>query len=321
MNDISSEINKHLRTIFVFTCGVDEDDIELTVQSAYANARFPSRIYFGIIDQRTDGKFSSTNTYLNVKKVNVDYKYPLGLGLGRLNALMLHENQDYALQIDAHTIFDKNWDIHLLRELSALAIEYQKPAISNRPKWYTKDENGIITKYETAGAPLGLGNTYEFYESIVGPAVVSEVKEHYLTSGGFVFAKLDLFTEVMPDPRVAFYGEEHILALRASTRGWKFFAIRDSRLYSFGRNESGVGGTNDSWKKIYSKPLTGRRPCVDFDASISDKSSIVKKILDGEVIGYWGAESMESYEKYIENLNFDYRNETAIAEERFNKNA
>ena len=70
MSDASSEINKHLRTIFVFTCGVDESDICMTVKSAYENARFPSRIYFGIIDQRTDGQFSNTDSYKNVKKVN-----------------------------------------------------------------------------------------------------------------------------------------------------------------------------------------------------------------------------------------------------------
>ena len=313
MNDISSEIDKHLRTIFVFTCGVDENDIHMTVKTAYENARFPSRIYFGIIDQRTDGKFSNTDSYENVKKVNIDYKYPLGLGLGRLNALMLHENQDYALQIDAHTIFDKNWDINLLHEISTLSVRYEKSAISNRPKWYTKNETGEICKYDMPGAPLFLGNTYGFYESeIIGGESVGEACEHYLTSGGFVFAKLELFKEVMPDPRIAFYGEEHVLALRASTRGWRFFSIRDSCLYSFGRLESIVDGTDDSWKKIYSKPLTNNKPCVDFDASINDKSSIVKQILDGDIIGYWGAPTKEEYEIYIQNLGFDYRSEKPI---------
>lgn len=310
MNDISSEINKHLRTIFVFTCGVDENDIHMTVKSAYENARFPSRIYFGIIDQRTDGKFSNTDSYENVKKVNVDYKYPLGLGLGRLNALMLHENQDYALQIDAHTIFDKNWDINLLHEISTLSVRYEKSAISSRPKWYIKNELGEICKFEMKGAPLYIGNAHGFYElEPIEEVVVDEAREHYLTSGGFVFAKLELFKEVMPDPRVAFYGEEHILALRASTRGWKFFVIEDSFLYSFGRSESKVDGANDSWKKIYSKPLTDKKPCVDFNTFINDKSTIVKQILDGDIIGYWGSPTEEAYESYIQNLGFDYRSE------------
>jgi hypothetical protein len=316
MSDASSEVNKHLRTIFVFTCGVDENDIYMTVKSAYENARFISRIYFGIIDQRTDGQFSNTDSYKNVKKVNIDYKYPLGLGLGRLNAFMLHENQDYALQIDAHTIFDKNWDMNLLREISKLSVEYEKPAISNRPKWYTKNEIGEIHKHDTLGAPLVLGNANKLYESaeseIIGGMAVGGECEHYLTSGGFVFAKLDLFKEVMPDPRIAFYGEEHVLALRASARGWRFFAIEDSCLYSFGRHESIVDGTDDSWKKIYSKPLTNNRPCVDFNASINDKSSIVKQILDGDIIGYWGAPTKEEYEIYIQNLGFDYRSEKPI---------
>lgn len=313
MNDVSWEVNKHLRTIFVFTCGVDEDDIYVTVKSAYENARFPSRIYFGIIDQRTDSKFSNTDSYENVKKVNVDYKYPLGLGLGRLNALMLHENQDYALQIDAHTIFDKNWDVNLLRELSALSVTYEKSAISNRPKWYMKNEIGEIYKHDTFGEPLVLGNTYGLYESkIITAMAVEGEREHYLTSGGFVFSKLDLFKEVMPDPRIAFYGEEHVLALRASARGWKFFSVRDSCLYTFGRNESIVDGTDDSWKKIHSKSLTNNKPCVDFDASINEKSSIVKQILDGNIIGYWGAPTKEAYEIYIQNLGFDYRSEKPI---------
>jgi len=314
MNDVSWEVNKHLRTIFVFTCGVDEDDIYVTVKSAYENARFPSRVYFGIIDQRTDGKFSNTDLYENVKKVNVDYKYPLGLGLGRLNALMLHENQDYALQIDAHTIFDKNWDINLLHEISTLSVRYEKSAISNRPKWYSKNETGEIYKYDTPGARLNIKNADRSYEpEIIGEIAVEEACEHYLTSGGFVFAKLELFKEVMPDPRIAFYGEEHVLALRASTRGWKFFAIRDSYLYSFGRSESIVNGTNDSWKKIYSKPLTNNKPCVDFDAAINNKSSIVKQILDGDIISYWGSPTEEAYELYIQNLGFDYRSEKTIA--------
>jgi hypothetical protein len=137
-------------------------------------------------------------------------------------------------------------------------------------------------------------------------------REHYLTSGGFVFSKLDLFKEVMPDPRIAFYGEEHVLALRASARGWKFFSVRDSCLYTFGRNESIVDGTDDSWKKIHSKSLTNNKPCVDFDASINEKSSIVKQILDGNIIGYWGAPTKEAYEIYIQNLGFDYRSEKPI---------
>jgi hypothetical protein len=164
------------------------------------------------------------------------------------------------------------------------------------------------------GAPLHIGNSHGFYElEPIEEVVVGEAREHYLTSGGFVFTKLELFKEVMPDPRVAFYGEEHILALRASTRGWKFFVVEDSFLYSFGRSESKVDGTNDSWKKIYSEPLTHKKSCVDFNAFINDKSTIVKQILDGDVIGYWGSPTKEAYESYIKNLGFDYRSEKPIA--------
>ena len=146
-----SAIDKLLRSIYVSTCGVNEDDIGLTVNTAYENARFPSRIYFGIIDQRTDGKFADTSQYGNVKKVNISYDFPMGLGLGRLNALMLHENQDYCLQIDAHTIFEKNWDVNLLREYSKLQSMYGNVAISQRTKWYQRDAADVIKFYDVPG--------------------------------------------------------------------------------------------------------------------------------------------------------------------------
>ena len=192
MNEIPRHIQENLRTIFVFTCGVNENDIEQTVRTAYENARFPTRVYFGIIDQRTDGKFANTEDYINVKKVNIDYKYPLGLGVGRLNALMLHENQDYGLQIDAHTIFDKHWDILLLQDISQLMIGHEKSVISQRPKWYLKDDFGNIEFRNFGGRKMFICNINGCYE-MDGDLTANSVglDEHFLVSGGFVFAILN----------------------------------------------------------------------------------------------------------------------------------
>lgn len=305
-----SAIDKLLRSIYVSTCGVNEDDIGLTVNTAYENARFPSRIYFGIIDQRTDGKFADTSQYGNVKKVNISYDFPMGLGLGRLNALMLHENQDYCLQIDAHTIFEKNWDVNLLREYSKLQSMYGNVAISQRTKWYQRDAADVIKFYDVPGVRLVIDKTSEEYEmrGDIAQLPSDGHTEHHLTSGHFVFSRMEFFNQLLPDPRIAFYGEEHVLALRAWTRGWRIFAIDDSFFYHQGKKNEPDNSDTSYWKKIEEKARTERKPFVNFEDKIHDKNTIVKQILDGDVIGYWGAPTAELYQEYISRLGFDYRN-------------
>ena len=305
-------------------CGINEDDIALTVESAFTNARFPERIYFGIIDQRTDGKFSDVSSFTNVKKVNVSYPHPLGLGLGRLNALMLHEHQDYCLQIDAHTIFDKKWDSLLLADYTHIAQNDEVIVISTRPKWYEYDELRNITFYDCPGVTLEVSTLGEYemtptlgtYQSLPNG---TSYGEHFMTVGGFVFSKLSFFCNVMPDPRIAFYGEEQSLALRASTRGFKIYAINDSHLYSLGKNQGSEEYTvsthanSNEWKNIKGAwTVSDKKLGVDFQASITDKDGIVKKILDGDELGYWGAPTNEAYDAYISNLGFDYRSEKPI---------
>jgi hypothetical protein len=309
-----SAINKLLRSIYISTCGVNEDDIGLTVNTAYENARFPSRIYFGIIDQRTDGKFADTSHYRNVKKVNISYEFPLGLGLGRLNALMLHENQDYCLQIDAHTIFEKNWDVNLLREYSKLQSMYGDVAISQRTKWFERDANGVIIFHDTNGDRLAIDETskeYGMQGNSAGTLGVGYI-EHYLASGHFVFSRMEFFNQLLPDPRIAFYGEEHILALRACTRGWRIFSIDDNFFYHLGKQSEPDNRNASDWKKIFTESLTDQKPFVNFDDKIYDVNTIVKQVLDGDIIGYWGAPTKEAYEIYIQNLGFDYRSEKPI---------
>ena len=319
-----SDISKHLRSIFVFMCGINEDDIAQTVESAFANARFPERIYFGIIDQRTDENFADVSKFANVKKVNISYPYPLGLGLGRLNALMLHEHQDYGLQIDAHTIFDTNWDSLLLSDYRHISPNDEVIVISTRPKWYDYDEVKQKKLHDTVGSALTIGSA-EYYEMVGKHGKMNYLpdgrfySEHFLTVGGFVFSELSFFCDVMPDPRIAFYGEEHVLAMRASTRGYRLFAISDSHMYSLGKHGEKNNHKVDSlanvgeWKQIQGKgSVTLNKPGVDFDVHINDKTGLVKQILNGDILGYWGAPTDEAYNAYIANLGFSYRDEAFI---------
>lgn len=312
-------------SIFVCTSALNEDDLANTVESAYSNATNPDRVFFGIFEQRTDYNFANVSRFPGVKKVDLTYRepyqQPLGLGLGRLGAFMLHEHQDFVLQIDAHTIFDKSWDCLLIEDLMNVMAIHPRSMISTRPKHY-EYINGSIVKYDrTCRMGLRLSRNHpngwaEILEADIPGPPFPEYVEHFLIAGGFVFAPRQLFDEILHDPRMPFGGEEHLFSLRACTRGWKIFSVSDSHLYTLSKefhdyndlpDEHFLGKTRP-WKSMPPR-LTqfDRPPCINFLTPIEHEESIYRPLLRGEEFGYWGAPDKTSYEQYINNLGFDYR--------------
>lgn len=315
----------HFTSIFVATSGFNEDDLEQTVTSAYLNAEIPVRVYFGISEQRSDGRFANLSHFENVKKINLAYcdpwQQPAGLGFGRLSALMLHENQDYLLQIDAHTIFTEGWDSALISEIETLNKHSPRSILSVRPSFYTRESDGTVLKYPgTTWAGLKIipgtpGYEIEGKQEPYCEPIEGRFYEHHLVSGGFIFGPLSLFAEVMPDPRIAFGGEEHVFAMRACTRGWKIFSLPESYLWTLSKvrhdfcqaDPGEFEGMTRPWKSFPPRVIGTRRPCIDFEKAHNDTDGIVGKILKGQLLGYWGAPNEHEYEQYIQRLGFDYR--------------
>jgi hypothetical protein len=293
-----------MKTIFIQTASFNEKEIYNTVHSAYKNAEFPERIYFGLYDQRTDQTFKDLSSIENVTHVKVNCTFARGIGVARLNSMTLHQDQDYCLQIDAHTIFDKNWDSKLINDYNNLKNITEKPIISYRAKFWQRDKNNNIVFFENSkGKPLVVDeNDNHYYMKNLAEQNTYPI-EHYLSSGHFVFTELNHFNDFMPDPNVAFGGEEHLLALRACTRGYRIFVTENPHLWHMGRT------TEDRLDENFwsSHILQARNKDLNFNLLISDKNSRINKILKGEILGYYGAPNLESYENYIINLGFNYK--------------
>ncbi|MEY4720264.1 MAG: hypothetical protein RL563_2882 [Pseudomonadota bacterium] len=295
-----------MESIFIFTAGINENDLLLTVSSAYQKAKFPERVFFGIYEHRTDNNFVDVSLYKNVKKISVNYRSPLGVGLSRLSAFLLNENQKYCLQVDAHTIFESNWDLKIINEYNQIKKLYPNPIISTRPKWYSYDQQGNIQYNSTECGKLKIDHKKHF--EICGNDIVEKNKkvfEHYLVSASFIFSEFKFFSDVLPDPKIHFYGDEHTTALRAVTRGYRIFAVKDCHVWTLGKNPEDRSLNN--WKNIEIVRLTDNEPYSNFHKMPTDKDNVVRKILNGEVLGYWGAPSYDLYEEYVQMLGFDYR--------------
>jgi hypothetical protein len=116
-------------SIFIPIAACNERFIEQTVRSALTNAKHPENIFFGIFNNITDPKKSLLSNDYITKNRQIFYTEimsvcALGIGYGRLNASLLQFREfDYMFQIDAHTLFPKNWDESLIDVFNLIKTE------------------------------------------------------------------------------------------------------------------------------------------------------------------------------------------------------
>lgn len=140
-------------SIFIAIAACNERFIEQTVRTALFNAENPDNIFFGIFNNITDPKKSLLSNEYITKNKHIFYAEiitpcPMGIGFGRLNASLLQfEKFDYMFQIDAHTLFPKNWDKSIISSFNLIKnendIDENKIILSSSSPiiWYNYEED------------------------------------------------------------------------------------------------------------------------------------------------------------------------------------
>lgn len=138
-------------SIFVSIPSIEDSELIPTIFNALNSAENPDRIFIGV------GYSSELNNIFTKKKLTEKFKdYPnvqfkflnwknnYGVSYGRLASYEFYENQDYFLQVDAHTMFDKKWDSTLidLFKRSKNLIKEDKMVISGYPAHYHYNSSG-----------------------------------------------------------------------------------------------------------------------------------------------------------------------------------
>jgi hypothetical protein len=110
------------KTFFISIAAQDDEELKYTVKSIFENADFPDNVFVGIALTAMSKKSLRQATALT-KKYNVEVDFvkqkrnnlsTLGIGKGRSRASKLYKDQDYMIQIDCHSSFDKSWDTTLV---------------------------------------------------------------------------------------------------------------------------------------------------------------------------------------------------------------
>jgi hypothetical protein len=112
------------KSIYIsLSCLYFDEELIKTILSATNNAKFPKRVYIGltIIGNYDFYKYilDRTKHIENIQIKFFELEGNIGVGHGRSLAMSLYNNQDYILQVDAHTFFMKDWDFKLINRFIA----------------------------------------------------------------------------------------------------------------------------------------------------------------------------------------------------------
>ena len=221
-----------LPSIFIQIPSYRDFELNKTVASAINNASGLNKLSFGIhncilfdceIEVKTDyPEWVAVHSTTSIAPKNI------GLQQARYIANEFYAGEDYYLQIDSHMRFFKNWDRTLIDGiLSYQRMGLLKPLITQYPPAYTyEDDGGENHQYHEPFYQCGIWfgeNTQQFKDTLIPSQQARVISDNCgfikSVSGGFIFT-VGKFAQVKPNPKIAFWGEEPLIAARAFTHGF-----------------------------------------------------------------------------------------------------
>lgn len=275
-----------------------------------------------------DGEFESFECYGDyVKVINVRSPIPMGLGFAYSSICHLVEDEEYFMRIDAGTRMKPDWDKVLIESYESVCRHTgNKTIISGQIGAFYKTDEQISTDFYTDDLWTfkegcwfqdfvphrseywidGLikqfvdvvwdvsQNKYNSNKEIIDKFIWNDhdknlgFKQICFVNGAFHFSKSQLIRDCPPDPRIVFWGEEHLLGLRAVTRGYEIYELNISVLFTLSKPKSYIEGQGFlNWRNFGKKVFA------------QDQNILSKKILEGKEHGLFGAPNEQLHQQYF----------------------
>ena len=231
--------------IFVNLASYRDPECHKTVKSLIFNSSNWKNLRICVCEQNDEEDLSCLHEldsiyHKIIKVISLSYKDARGPTWARFLIQQQYNSEQYYLQIDSHTIFEKDWDTKLIKTLNNLPQkscltqylpDYEIGAFKTKPKLRANLKVSRICALD--------GFTRIYSEHI-------DISENYPKpfpsngwSGCFSFSSGDICYDAPIDcytPDV-FFGEEMDICLRLFTRGWNFYAPNYPIAYTnFNRN-------------------------------------------------------------------------------------
>lgn len=229
----------------------------------------------------------------------------IGLQKARYIANEFYNGEDYYLQIDSHMRFIENWDeicIDSVNQYQKMGIA--KPLVTQYPPSYKYDDDGNEVYDQTNFHQCGIWfgeNIKQFQETLVPTQMAKAIHQNcgYIksVSGGSIFT-LGEFFKIKPNPKIAFWGEEPLIAARAFTHGFDLVMPFKHTMFHLYHSQQ-------PFRKVRRHHVWGDYPEL-WEKLDSESKQEYKKIFEQNIVGEFalGKErSLRDYEEFS-GLNF-----------------
>ena len=308
--------------IFISIASYQDLLLPITINSAYTNAKFKENLRFGIVDQcnvRLD--FSKAKIKDQITYLHIEPKNARGPCWARSLAQTLMNDEEYFLQVDSHTTFEKDWDEYLIKYIQTIKKDHKKPVISAYPRGFEiVDFNKKIFRklqeddHSTHVMILDKEKSFKdgYFSMQKGlPSSSKSIYKGFLLSAGFLFAESEMVEQVPYDPNLYFEGEETTMALRLFTNGFDIFHIPRIPLFHCYVDYSNEAKRPMHWNEEENKDRT-----VKWQELQSRSKERISKIITGDMKGSFGLGLDRSLDDYKELSGIDIKNRKVIDEDK-----
>jgi len=302
-------------TIFVGISSYRDPLLVHTIKSALDNSKYPERIRFGIVEQEVPERRIDPSTFFeaSITHIAIDPLVSRGACWARSIQMSLYNDENWILQCDSHTLFEKDWDEYFVEMSKILSMSNKKTLISGYPRGFSykngrsipiEDDGKVIAHVCTEDAAFNNGTpVINIHPKGIDSLV--PVKGFYI-GAGCLFAPGKFVYDVPYDPYLYFNGEEHSLAVRAFTHGWDIYHAPGMPLYHLFE-----GSDEESYRpKHWADKENEARKMKWGEFDVRSKSRLSAMLFQGADVGRMGLGNVRTLEDYAEFCGIDYKNQT-----------
>jgi hypothetical protein len=302
--------------IFVSIASFQDPILPYTIDSIIKNAKYKDDLVLGVFDQSKDILKDLPD---NVRYKTCDPEDAKGACWARSKIQTdLYEGEEIFMQIDSHTLFEKDWDKNLLEKYNNCLEWFDKPIITGYPRafdvitpkggFFNTDQEYIFrvttddpdqTHVMTMHLPFSQG-----YHSGQVAHVIPGKKYYrgFALSAGLIFTEGNFVKEIPYDPEIYFAGEETTLALRAFTHGYDLVHVPNTPLYHWYNSDDLDLKRELHWNMAEASPELK----IEKDLRIEMAEEKVNEVLQGNTKGKYGLGDKRTLKEYAELSGVDY---------------
>ncbi|NBO82539.1 MAG: hypothetical protein EBU75_06835 [Betaproteobacteria bacterium] len=299
--------------IFVSIAAYCDPLLAQTIADACRKAQAPEELVFGVVDQHPHSRrdeLLALHPHIQLRYVHVHPVDSRGVCWARSVVFSLYRGEEHLLQIDSHMIFEMAWDGRLKLQLERLQQHYPKPVITNYPWGFTMaGRTPVVDPHRRTDVTLvlkphpdcALSETSATLRFVADNVPGSEPVPACHLAAGYFFT-LGRFTEEVPyDPQLYFHGEEQSLALRAYTRGWDLFHMREVPLYHLYKKPD-EAHEGHHWHGAW----VSQRDVSHAQATSHAEERLMDLLYQRRDLGAFGLGTERTLEGYAERFGIDY---------------